>query len=88
MFNKKIADVLCYIVAVLLILKVLFVLTMFVWGMIAGQPPVAIFAQGVTYGSFISLLLLLQELGASVFTYVIVIAVRSLSCCACSTKKK
>ena len=79
MFNKKLVDVLCYIVTVLIVLKVVFELIMFVWGWITGTPPIAIFSQGITYGSFLSFLLLLQELGASVFTYVIVVAVRSIA---------
>jgi hypothetical protein len=78
MFNKKVVTILCWILQVLIIAKTLFELVMYFWGAISGNPPISIFQQGVTYGSFLSVLLVLQELGGNVFMYVIVAAIKSL----------
>jgi hypothetical protein len=76
MFPKKLIWILSQIVASLLILKVLLVITMFVWGFF-GPAPVPVFmskADGI-----IPYLLLVQELGTTVFLYVVVAAGNALA---------
>ena len=68
MFNKKLLTVLCYFVAALLALKVVLLIAMFVWSFF-GVPPVQVFDNKVA--TLIKFLLLFQELGTTVFFYVI-----------------
>jgi len=79
MFGKKLLSILCYTLEVLIVLKVLFELVMFVWGVAAGTPPISIFQPGVPYGSFLGVLLLLQEIGSSMFAYVVVAVLKTLA---------
>ncbi len=79
MFNKKLITILCYVLEALIVLKTVFELVMYVWGAISGNPPIGIFQQGINYGSFLSILLLLQDLGGNVFLYVIVAAMKSFA---------
>lgn len=85
MFCKKLFSVLCWILEIMIILKVLFELVMFVWGVATGNPPVGIFQPGVVYGSFLGVLLLLQEIGSSIFAFVVVAVLKTLGSGCCST---
>jgi len=87
MFCKKTLSVLCIILQALIVLKVLFELVMFFWGVFAGTPPISIFQPGVTYGSFLGVLLLLQELGSSIFAFVVVCVLNTLGGGCCATAK-
>jgi len=79
MFNKKVINVLCWTLQIMVVAKTLFELVMFVWGLIAGTPPIGIFQQGITYGSFLSILLLLQDLGGNVFVYIVVAVLKVIA---------
>ena len=87
LFGKKLISVLCWILEIMIILKVLFELVMFFWGVATGNPPVGIFQPGVAYGSFLGVLLLLQEMGASIFAYVVVAVLKMLGCGCCTAMK-
>jgi len=86
MFNKKLLSVLAYVIAVLLIIKALYVLVNFGWSYF-GAPPQEVFGQQafdpLNY-PFISYLLLLQDLATVSFIYLIVGGLKSLVCCGCS----
>jgi hypothetical protein len=79
MFNKKLINVLCWILQIMVVAKTLFELVMYVWGLIAGTPPIGIFQQGVVYGSFLSVLLLLQVLGGNIFAYITVAVLKAIA---------
>lgn len=88
MFNRKIVSVLCYIVAVMLMAKLLLVAVMFAWSFF-GEAPVQVVAPGLAI--HVKILYLLQEVGMDVFVYSVLAAVRSLACgpcedACCSTK--
>lgn len=76
MFNKRVINILCWTLQIMVIAKTLFELVMFVWGIVTGTPPIGIFQQGIVYGSFLSVLLLLQDLGGNVFIYIAVAALK------------
>jgi hypothetical protein len=78
MFNKRLLVILCWALQIMIIAKTVFELVMFVWGVVAGTPPIGIFQQGIAYGSLLSILLLLQDLGSNVFIYVIVAVLKGL----------
>jgi len=87
MFNKRVVNILCWILQILIIAKTLFALTMFVWGAISGVPPISILPQGVVAGSFLGIILLLQELGGNIFIFVVVATMKTLAVGTIAKKK-
>lgn len=85
MFNKKVLGLLAFIVGVLLVVKAIFVLTMFTWSFY-GQAPVMIFNPGASM--MVNVLLLVQELGTLAFFFLVVGFIKSLVCwCPCDMPK-
>lgn len=72
MFNKKVAMVLSYFVAILLLAEVILMLVMFVWSSVGTAPDL----QGAE-----KYLNLLQQLGTLCFFYLLVTAARYFICC-------
>jgi hypothetical protein len=87
MFNRKLVSVLCYIVAVLLVAKVLLMLVMFVWGFF-GTPPVQMFDMRLE--PTVRYILFIQEMGTTIFIFIVLCAAKYLTCCcgcgSCDTK--
>lgn len=72
MFNSRLVSVLCYIVGVLLIVKVVLMKAMFIWSYF-GTPPLQVFS--VPMQGVLPYVLLAQELGVSIFAFVVVAAI-------------
>ena len=75
MFNRKLLNVLAYIVAALLVIKALLTITMFIWAYF-GTPPIAMFP--IATPQHILYMLLIQDLAATVFIYLIVATLRKI----------
>ena len=73
MFNKKFAVGLCNLLAFMLIAKTLLVTVMFVWGFF-GEAPVQVFDARVE--GIVKYLLFLQEIGSTIFVYVLVVSMQ------------
>lgn len=78
MFNKKVVLALTNLIALLLLLKALFVITIFVWSYV-GTPPVVVFDPRAT--QMVNVLVFIQELGTIAFLYVVAAAASSLIKC-------
>ena len=78
MFNKKFVLNLCKIVGFMIMAQVLLMITMFVWSYF-GTPPVQIFDARIS--GVVKYLLLLQEIGSSLFFYVAIAGVKYLMHC-------
>lgn len=83
MFNRKFLSGLAYTLGGLLMVKAVFVVTMFVWGYF-GQPPLALFNPGAS--QILNYILLLQELGSILFFFVAVGLAKWLIACQCDCK--
>ena len=72
MFHKKLVGVLCYIVGILLTLKVLLLLTMFVWSYF-GPAPIQVWDASIQ--GVLKYILFAQEVGITLFIYCLISAV-------------
>lgn len=75
MFNKKLLSVIAYVLGLLLLVKLLFVVTMFVWSYF-GVPPIQVFQDPMgrmahVPPNVVTYILLAQEVGATAFIYLI-----------------
>ncbi len=84
MFNKKLLASLCNFLGLLLVVKFLFLLTMYVWSFFAAEVPVAVIDKRIP--GMLPHILFFQELAVTLFYYVLVGAVKSfvkpdMDCC-------
>lgn len=75
MFNKKVVLALTNVIALLLLLKALFIIVIFVWSYV-GTPPVVVFDPRAT--QMVNVLVFIQELGTIAFLYVLTAAVSAM----------
>lgn len=75
MFNKKVVLALTNVIALLLLLKALFIIVIFVWSYV-GTPPVVVFDPRAS--QVVNVLVFIQELGTIAFLYVIAAATSAI----------
>lgn len=75
MFSKKLVSVLCYLVGILLTLRVVLFLVIFVWGYFAA-PPLQLFDP--RFSDTVKYLTLLQEIGITLFFFLLVASVQHM----------
>lgn len=75
MFNKKMVMALANVIALLLLLKALFIIVIFVWSYV-GTPPVVVFDPRAS--QIVNVLVFIQELGTIAFLYVIAAAANAI----------
>lgn len=78
MFNKKIVLALSNLIALLLLLKAMFVIVIFVWSYV-GTPPVVVFDPRAS--QMVNVLVFIQELGTITFLYLVAAATASIVSC-------
>ncbi len=78
MFNKKFALGMCQLLAAMLMAKIILITTMFIWGFF-GDAPVQVFDARVE--GIVKYLLFIQEVGSTLFIYILVVAMKYFICC-------
>jgi|WetSurMetagenome_2_1015567.scaffolds.fasta_scaffold65468_2 hypothetical protein len=70
MFNKKLVDILCWIIAVMLVVQLVLNLVMWIWGY---------FSQPALAPEFVKVYNVIAGIGQVIFIYIIVAAIRSIA---------